>query len=143
MPILYILNAAPLSLFPLNCRLLLEWWPITLAEAQAHLAEHKASGAEVLSALGHADLARIASQLLSFTFYPNRVNVTLMPGDKALVCQYRGSRLAEGATQLPEGALLDWHWLHEWSMGSSDANEPSMQDTLQVRGKRMRRPKRC
>lgn len=38
----------------------------------------------------------------------NRVNVQLHPGDSALVGQYTGPRLPEGATQLPEGARILW-----------------------------------
>jgi hypothetical protein len=38
----------------------------------------------------------------------NRVNVSLKPGDAAIVGQYIGPRLPEGATTLPEGATIKW-----------------------------------
>ncbi len=120
MPTLYILNASPLSLFPPQHRLLLEWWPLTTTEAAARVAEHAANGGAVRSALGHADLAGLVSRLLAYPLAPERTSVTLTPGDQALVCQYRGARLAEGTTRLPDGARLDWYWLQDWSLAPGD-----------------------
>ena len=58
------------------------------------------------SAVGHADTARILSSILGKEIPTNRVTITLNPGDSAIVAQYIGPRLQEGATQLPEGAIL-------------------------------------
>lgn len=54
------------------------------------------------SVVGHEDIARIIGVRM------NRESVTLARGDKALVCQYSGPRLPEGATVLPAGASFRW-----------------------------------
>jgi hypothetical protein len=41
----------------------------------------------------------------------NRATVSLKKGDTVVVGQYRGSRLPEGATTLPEGATIQWLWV--------------------------------
>jgi hypothetical protein len=71
---------------------------ISLEEAQEIL------GFGFVSAVGHADTARVLSALLEVDVPVARVNVTLEPGGKILVAQYRGPRLPEGASRLPEGA---------------------------------------
>jgi len=62
----------------------------------------------VISAVGHADTAKIFSQLLGEEIVAARVTVSLKMGDLAVVGQYVGTRLPEGATSLPEGARIDW-----------------------------------
>ena len=124
MPTLYILNASPLSLFPARHRLLLEWWPLTTAEAATRVAEHTANGGAVRSALGHADIAGLVSRLLAYPLALDRSSVTLILGDQALVCQYRGPRLAEETTRLPDDARLDWYWLRDWSLAPGEPVAP-------------------
>lgn len=63
---------------------------------------------EWTSAVGHADTAAILSNVLGLPVPCNRVTVTLKAGDRAIVGQYKGPRLAEGATELPEGAEIKW-----------------------------------
>ena len=60
------------------------------------------------SAVGHADTAAVFSSVLGVTVPCNRATVTLKDGDLALVGQYSGPRLPEGATSLPEGAAIKW-----------------------------------
>lgn len=60
------------------------------------------------SAVGHADTARVFSQVLGVDIAAQRTTVELDLGDVALVGQYKGPRLAEGATELPEGATIQW-----------------------------------
>ena len=60
------------------------------------------------SAVGHADTAAVFSSVLGVTVPCNRATVALKPGDVALVGQYSGPRLPEGATSLPEGATIKW-----------------------------------
>jgi len=75
--------------------------------------------AEFVPAIGHADTARIAEGLLNRELSNwtipwtvpslfNRTNITLNKGDILFVAQYRGQRLPEGATELPEGATIEW-----------------------------------
>ena len=75
---------------------------ISVSEARALLA----SGFE--SAVGHADTAAVFSGLLGLTVQTNRVTICLGGGDQAVVGQYTGPRLPEGATVLPEGAAIKW-----------------------------------
>ena len=60
------------------------------------------------SAVGHADTAAVFSSELSMTVPANRLNVSLTKGDRAIIGQYRGPRLPEGTTTLPEGATIMW-----------------------------------
>jgi hypothetical protein len=61
----------------------------------------------IVSAIGHADTARVIGQQLGIELLPDRRNVVL--GDELmLVCQYVGPRLPEGATELPSGARIEY-----------------------------------
>ena len=60
------------------------------------------------SAVGHADTASVFSSVLGVEIPCNRATVALKDGDVALVGQYSGPRLPEGATTLPEGAAIKW-----------------------------------
>ena len=58
-----------------------------------------------VSAVGHADTAAaVFSSVLGVEIPCSRATVALKEGDVALVGQYSGPRLPEGATTLPEGA---------------------------------------
>ena len=61
-----------------------------------------------VSAVGHADTAAVFSSVLRVEIPCNRATVALKEGDVALVGQYSGPRLPEGATSLPEGAAIKW-----------------------------------
>lgn len=65
-------------------------------------------GDPAVSAVGHADTARLFSAILGRTIEPNRVSVEIGDDDELLVGQYVGPRLPEGATELPEGATIHW-----------------------------------
>ena len=58
------------------------------------------------SAVGHPDTAAIFSALLGQHVRCNRVSVS--DPTRLLVGQYTGPRLPEGASQLPEGASIQW-----------------------------------
>ena len=60
------------------------------------------------SAVGHSDTAAVFSNVLGVEIPCNRATVALKEGDVALVGQYSGPRLPEGATSLPEGATIKW-----------------------------------
>lgn len=83
--------------------------PVTVEARKLTLREAKqALGEEVESAVGHADTARVFSDVLGVEVPCNRTTVSLERGDVAVVGQYRGPRLQEGATSLPEGATIEW-----------------------------------
>jgi hypothetical protein len=76
---------------------------ISLETARADLLEYG-----FVSAVGHPDTAAVFSQVLGLPVAHVRSTVSLKEGDCALIGQYRGPPLAEGATQLPEGATIQW-----------------------------------
>jgi hypothetical protein len=67
----------------------------------------------LVSAIGHADTAKVVSGLLGVDLPSNRVNISLNPGEKMIVAQYIGPRLPEGATQLPDGARIEFRLVEE------------------------------
>jgi hypothetical protein len=71
-------------------------------------AEERGEADMIRSAVGHADTAAVFESILNIPVPVNRVNVSLKPGDSAILGQYIGPRLPEGATTLPEGATIRW-----------------------------------
>lgn len=63
---------------------------------------------EVISAIGHVDTAAVVSDELGFEVPSQRITVSLEENDILYVAQYRGPRLAEGTTKLPEGAQIKY-----------------------------------
>ena len=95
----YLVNAFSLNMLTSDANLLVHQVDEKIA---AELAE------VCISAVGHADTARVFSNVLGVPVVCNRTNVTLEKGGLALVGQYSGPRLPEGATTLPEGASIKW-----------------------------------
>lgn len=60
----------------------------------------------VHSCVGHADTAAVISSLLEVPIQFNRVSVELAQQELVVVAQYKGPRLPEGSTTLPEGAEI-------------------------------------
>lgn len=82
--------------------------PRPVDDPRAWLKQRAGRDWEIVSAVGHSDTARIFSGILGREVEPNRVSVRLEYGDIALIGQYVGPRLPEGATELPEGARIEW-----------------------------------
>jgi len=59
--------------------------------------------ANVVSVVGHADTAAVATAVLGFPVPMNRASISLSPDDELFVVQVVGGRLPEGSTTLPEG----------------------------------------
>jgi hypothetical protein len=97
-----LLNAFSLNMVvePLGSLLFRE---IPLDEARAILA----AGFE--SAVGHADTAAVMADQLGMAVPANRTTIAFHKGDRAVVGQYKGPRLPEGATTLPAGASIAWY----------------------------------
>lgn len=81
---------------------------ITLITTEDVREFHNSEDGPFESAVGHADTAAIFSNMLGLPVAFNRANVTLRCGEQAIVGQYIGPRLPEGATALPEGATIRW-----------------------------------
>ena len=78
---------------------------ITASEAAMQLVDME-------SAVGHADTAAVFSSVLGIEIPAQRTTVQLVEGEDAILGQYTGPRLPEGATSLPEGAKITWLWVH-------------------------------
>lgn len=63
-----------------------------------------------ISAVGHADTAAIFESELGLAVPAIRATVSLDEDTTLIVGQYKGPRLREGATALPEVAVIEW-WL--------------------------------
>jgi protein involved in polysaccharide export with SLBB domain len=98
--VLYLVNS-----FSLNMLATLDV-NLTVREVSIEAARNLAEGA--VSAVGHADTARVFAALLGREVEHARATLRLSPGDRLLVGQYSGPRLPEGATSLPEGATIAW-----------------------------------
>lgn len=94
----YLTNAMSLNMFTIDQLVLI----------RAKKVEAKDVPTDVISAIGHADTAKVVSNILGFEVPCNRMNVSLNEDDILYVAQYRGPRLEEGATQLPEGATIEF-----------------------------------
>lgn len=97
---MFILNA-----FSLN---MIGAFPVSVDVSEIPLDEAKALAADATSAVGHADTAAVFAAVLGVPVLFQRVNVTLQKGEVALLGQYRGPRLPEGAIALPAGATIQW-----------------------------------
>ena len=62
------------------------------------------------SAVGHAETAAVLGSALGTEVPMNRITLQMERGVGLLVGQYKGPRLSEAATALPEGAMIEW-WL--------------------------------
>ena len=67
---------------------------------------------ETVNAIGHKDLLAVVNSLVDVPQpTEERPTVSLKRGDELLVAQYRGPRLPEGTTKLPEGATIEWWYV--------------------------------
>lgn len=104
-------SANMLAVFPAN----VVFSEITAEEARLQLllsAEAQGEGDVIRSAVGHQATADLFSQVLGVPVECRRETVSLGIGDWAILGQYSGPRLAEGATELPEGATIKWLWVN-------------------------------
>jgi hypothetical protein len=97
---MFLLNAFSLNMFAT--------FPVNVSVREITRADAAKAASGALSAVGHADTAAVFQSVLGVPVSCARATVTLKPGDTALVGQYSGPRLPEGATSLPEGATIKW-----------------------------------
>ena len=65
---------------------------------------------ETVAAVGHLNTAQIIAEMLGLPVEKvyDRKTVKLEDEDACVIAQYVGPRLPEGATELPEGATIEW-----------------------------------
>lgn len=73
-----------------------------------YIREEIKEAGDFASIVGHVDTAAIFSSLLGLDVTCNRATFTLEEDVVLFVGQYKGPRLPEGATTLPEGAKVEW-----------------------------------
>jgi len=95
-----LLNAFSLNMVELPCSIIAS--EVSLDEARTLAAT------DFESAVGHADTAAIFADQLGVPVPANRTTIALEKGERVLVGQYRGPRLPEGVTTLPEGSSIVW-----------------------------------
>lgn len=105
---IYLTNAFSVNMLTHPVQHRVTFTPLTVEGAQ-QLCKLRDRDA-VTSAVGHPDTAAVFSNILGFDVQPNRVSVALDPTTRLLLGQYTGPRLPEGATSLPDGAVINW-WL--------------------------------
>lgn len=77
-------------------------------ESAARLAQKAHEFGSLQSFVGHADTAALFERELGVPVEVRRERCLLLCDDLALLGQYSGPRLPEGATELPEGATIRW-----------------------------------
>ena len=84
---------------------------------------------DVTSAIGHPDTARVVGNMLGFEVACERATVSLTDDDILYVAQYKGPRLTEGATTLPEGATLEFYQVTTRDRGCARCESLNTDDT--------------
>lgn len=95
----FISNAFSLQMMSADEPHQIKTWPMTIGSVR----EFWRDRVPVVSAIGHADTARVVSDMLGVEVPAQRIALKLEPGDMLIVAQIFGGRLPEGATSLPEG----------------------------------------
>ena len=83
-------------------------FPVSVMLTEIAVEEARVLAKDCASAVGHADTAAVFGEILGTPVPMARVTVALATGDRALLGQYSGPRLPEGATSLPTGATIKW-----------------------------------
>ena len=99
---IFISNAFSLQMLSMDASHDIHTFPMTIGAVR----ELDRDRAQITSAIGHPDTARVVSDMLGFKVPAQRINISLEPGDLLVVAQLIGGRLPEGATSLPEGFEL-------------------------------------
>lgn len=99
---IYVTNAFSINMLSGPCTV--QFTPVRRAVAQEFLVDG------YQGAIGHQDTAALVETDLGVSGLFNRTTLQVGPGDTVLVAQYRGPRLPEGATTLPEGAVIEY-WI--------------------------------
>lgn len=93
----YLSNAFSLQMMDPTLTHLVKIEPVEISEV---------ANTDFVSAIGHADTAKVVSGLLGKEVECQRINVRLEQGDTLYVAQVTGGRLPEGCTELPAGMSL-------------------------------------
>lgn len=87
---------------------MIQFFPVTVKFSELTVTEAKKVAEKACSCVGHSDTAAVFASVLGTEVPTARVTLVVVPGDVLLLGQYKGPRLPEGATSLPEGATIVW-----------------------------------
>lgn len=73
--------------------------------------QNEIKNSTIISAVGHHDLTVILSDIVGEAIEFNRQTLSLGIGDRLIVAQYRGVRLPEGCTVLPNNSQIKFYLL--------------------------------
>lgn len=82
--------------------------PKSLMEVMEIIYISQQANIEIKSIVGHENTAKDFQDILGIPVGMNRESITLREKDLIIVGQYVGSRLPEGATELPLGSKYEW-----------------------------------
>ena len=88
--------------------------PVRVVVSQASIEDARREVIDAGSGVGHPQTAAILTAVLGTEVAPNRVSLDPAPRGRHIVAQYRGPRLPEGATELPEEARFDFLRVEFW-----------------------------
>lgn len=83
-------------------------FPKSLLEVMEIIYIAQQANIEIKSVIGHENTAKDFQDILGIPLEMNRESITLGKKDLIIVGQYVGSRLPEGATELPNGSKYEW-----------------------------------
>lgn len=83
---------------------------LTFSKVSVDFVKEALQKREWMSAVGHLDTAKVFSDVVGTEVPTNRISIEFNSGVDLLVGQYKGPRLEEGTSSLPEGATIEW-WL--------------------------------
>jgi hypothetical protein len=104
--VVYLLNAFSLSMVSAMTQAL---GVLSVRVEALDLNEARELAEGVKSAVGHAGTATIFADQLQRPVAVERITVTLTEGESAIIGQYIGPRLEEGAVNLPSGVKIEWY----------------------------------
>ncbi len=110
----YLTNAFSLNMLPDDADVVRLRVRRLAPDEAARKVEYEKKMGRFTSAVGHADTARILSDMLGTYVPPNRATVKIGRYDEAIVAQYVGPRLPEGAAGLPDGARMEFFLVQVW-----------------------------
>ena len=100
---IFISNAFSLQMVDIKAHNMIETFKLSIDDVKGLCRNH-----EVISCIGHADLANVVSSILETEIKPNRISINLNVSDMLVVAQLTGGRLPEGTTKLPEGFNIEF-----------------------------------
>ena len=104
---IYITNSFSINM--INCETMVSFRKLDAKGVVGCLKRHSTD--EIISGIGHRDMAEIVSKQIGMEIPVERRTITLdVSEDMVIVAQYTGPRLPEGCCTLPDGAKINY-WL--------------------------------